>query len=79
MSGDRTLHVKKLATLYPACDSGQHIHHPGLTCPQADAQIAAEEAFWKEHWARLYAATEHTPMADIPPALRGPNWPGPAA
>lgn len=65
------LNVQRIATWVPACDSGQHIHHPGLTCEQADAQIVADEAAWKRHL--------RTPMADVPAALRGPNWPGPAA
>lgn len=72
------LHAKKLTTWVPGCETGQHIHHPGLTCQEADTQIAHEEAFWKEHWSRLYAATLRTPMCDVPPALRGPNWKGPS-
>ena len=68
------INVKRIPTWAPACEGRRHIHHPGLTCEQADEQIAQEEAFWKAHWARLYAATLRTPMCDVPPALRGPNW-----
>lgn len=34
----------------PGCDTGRHIHHPGLTCEQADAQIAAERAYRDAEW-----------------------------
>ncbi len=32
-----------LAVLTSACDTGRHIHHPGLTCEAVDEQITAEQ------------------------------------
>lgn len=75
MSEPEKLYAKKLPTLVHACESRRHIDHPGMTCDQADEQIAQDEAFWKQHWARQYAAVL-TPMSEVPPALRGPNWKG---
>lgn len=76
MSEPERLYAKKLPTLVHACESRRHIDHPGLTCEQADDQIAQEEAFWKKYWSKQYAAAFQTPMCDVPPALRGPNWKG---
>lgn len=67
------LRVKKLTALVHGCESGQHLDHPGLTCEQADKQIAHEEAFWRSAWGARYTAVL-TPMKDVPAALRGPNW-----
>lgn len=58
--------AKKLIAWVPGCDNGQHLHHPGLTCDEADQQITADQVW--------LARTIGTPMADVPPALRGPNW-----
>lgn len=68
------LTAKKFGALVAACESRRHIEHQGITCEQADEQIAHDEAFWESFWRRQYAATL-TAMADVPPALRGPNWP----
>jgi hypothetical protein len=67
------LHARKIVAHVPACDTGQHIAHPGLTCEQADEQIAHERAVFEQFWGRQYVAAR-TLMADVPPALRGPNW-----
>jgi hypothetical protein len=75
MSGEK-LTARKLGALVPACENRRHVEHQGITCEQADEQIAHEEAFWKTFRARAYTSALRTPMADVPPALRGPNWKG---
>ena len=69
------LHVKRPGYLVPLCDSRRHMAHPGWTCDEIDA----ERELWDEIAARTFRATAHlfqpeTPMADVPAALRGPNW-----
>ncbi|MEU1373011.1 hypothetical protein ABZ442_05015 [Streptomyces triculaminicus] len=62
--------VKKIAVMVPGCETGRHTVHPGLTCDQADEQIAADQAFLDRC---LSAATA---MRGVPAALRGPAWSG---
>lgn len=63
------LHVTKLTTLLPACDSHRHIAHPGVTCQQEDEWIAHQHRYLGQQ-----SAAPRTAMCDIPPGLRGPNW-----
>lgn len=69
--------AKRIAHWGPTCQSGRHFPpHPGDTCDQADEWIAYRDARLEE----LLAAAMCTPMTEIPPALRGPNWkPSPSA
>lgn len=64
------LRVKKIPALAPACESGQHRHHPGVACDEAEAFITA----WETQIGAYLKSAARTPMADVPPTLRGPNW-----
>ncbi|MFE2164848.1 DUF6085 family protein [Streptomyces sp. NPDC059447] len=67
----REIAVEGAGTWYPTCPEGQHIEHPGYTCEDADRMAAVGQKFMKDA-ARLIDAM----TADVPAALRGPNWKG---
>jgi hypothetical protein len=72
---DTRLTVKTFGgILVPVCDSRRHTEHDGLTCDEADAQIAACHAALDADIKRALRMLERTDMADVPPALRGPQW-----
>jgi hypothetical protein len=67
------LRAKKLAHLVPACDTGRHVIHPMETCDEYEAYCATARAWWASSAEPVFP---RTPMAEVPAALRGPNWPG---
>lgn len=60
--------VREIPTWHPVCPEGRHVNHPGYTCDDADNLAAAGRAFLDS------AARALAEIADIPAALRGPNW-----
>lgn len=43
------LNVKRIATWVPACESGRHTYHGGITCQEADNWIAHRDAWLEQH------------------------------
>lgn len=67
------LTARKIGVQVHPCESRRHIpEHPGMTCEDADEWIQLRDE-WIHQAARPLLASR-TPMADVPPALRGPNW-----
>lgn len=62
--------------LVRACPEGRHVEHAGLTCAEADVIVRAEQGLLTAAVDRAIRDLDRTPMADVPPALRGPNWKG---
>jgi hypothetical protein len=67
------LYARKLTALVPACDTGRHIHHPGITCAQMDEEIEWMDEYFAAELSKTLGR-KITPMSEVPPALRGPNW-----
>jgi hypothetical protein len=65
------LHARKIAVHVPACETGQHVMHPMETCEEYEAFSAHVRAYFADVFGAL--GTE-TPMSEVPPGLRGPNW-----
>ncbi|TVZ96490.1 hypothetical protein [Streptomyces sp. BK340] len=63
------------------CRDCQQPYHPHESCQAAAdrrADWAAITAYVDQQLSRLATLAGRTPMSEVPPALRGPNWPGPA-
>lgn len=65
-------------TLCPDC---HHPYHPNESCTVAADRRTDWEAitaYVEQQLGFLATLAGRTPMSEVPPALRGPNWPGPA-
>ncbi|MFI2426533.1 hypothetical protein ACH5A7_20960 [Streptomyces sp. NPDC018955] len=67
------LTVRKLIQYVPACDTGRHVIHPMETCDEYEAYCATVRAWWVNSVEPIFT---RTPMTEVPPSLRGPNWTG---
>lgn len=71
------LNAKRVGPVMPVCDGGRHIpSHVDMTCDEADEWIAFRDRILHDLLASAMQADPDsgTPMRDVPPALRGPNW-----
>lgn len=77
----KPLTVRAFGATTRPCESGRHRNHPGSTCEDYDADVAAWEASgWYQEWSRFAALPfGYTVTRDVPPVLRGPNYPQPQA
>ena len=67
--GEPELHASKFISWVPACESGQHVGHPGETCDEWEAYAAAARALYETAIGAALAAAL-TPPVEVPASLR---------